>query len=790
MKRSPIRRCGGVLALFAWLFLIASSSPAAPEATEPLSLEAMRAQLTRQDAVLTNEPDDTALVRARDTAASIQTQAEALATAQQPKLTSLDARLAELGAAPKDPSLESDEVRAQRVALSDQRNDVDAEIRQARVLSVEAGQIIDRVATIRQASFQAALFQRAAPPYSFAFWSALGDNRLFDLARLDRLDKESRAALAGAMAPDARARFIGSILLAGLLLLATRWWGERYVRRRTTQSMPPGRLRRSALVLGITVAFTASAWISARLIFEGLGWNGALPDRIRELATFCVGLATFCALLASFGRGLLSCASASWRLPPLPDEVACALRFVPAILGAVVFITSLLEYVNGLISGSLALSVAISCLVAMLLTAVLVSALLAVHRARSHQALAPQGKQARRELSLNVILAFGWCAAAVSMIAVLTGYIALGNFVAKQVIWAAFVLSAMYLLLQLTDDLITSALASRGRAGVELHDRFGVAPRRVDQLAVLLSGGARLVLVILALAALVTPYGAGPGDLLGRQLQGAARGIAIGELVLSPDIILRGFLVFVLATFVFHRFRRWFEERYLPTTLLEPGMQSSLASLTGYAGAVLAVAMALAAIGVSLERITWIASALSVGIGFGLQAIVQNFVSGLILLVERPVKVGDWVIVGDAEGDIRRINVRATEIRTGDRTTVLVPNSELITKIVRNRTHSNAEGLVKVLLPMPLSIDVDITRILILEVFKAHPAILKEPAPAVFLDDVGAGRVVFNASAFVVSPRMVYGVRSEILFEIVRRLQGAGILIYEPPAIQGAPLAP
>jgi small-conductance mechanosensitive channel len=88
---------------------------------------------------------------------------------------------------------------------------------------------------------------------------------------------------------------------------------------------------------------------------------------------------------------------------------------------------------------------------------------------------------------------------------------------------------------------------------------------------------------------------------------------------------------------------------------------------------------------------------------------------------------------------------------------------------------------------MPLTTDVDVTRALILEVLNSHHAILKDPAPAVLLDDLSAGRMVFNASAFVVSPRAAYGVRSEILFEIVRRLQGAGIPMYEPPAIPSKP---
>src|SRR3546814_13057359 len=125
-------------------------------------------------------------------------------------------------------------------------------------------------------------------------------------------------------------------------------------------------------------------------------------------------------------------------------------------------------------------------------------------------------------------------------------------------------------------------------------------------------------------------------------------------------------------------------------------MRLSAATLFGYAGYVLVFSLTLSAVGIGLERVAWIASALSVGIGFGLQAVVQNFVSGLILLAERPVKVGDWVTLGGVEGDIRRINVRATEIQMGDYSTIIVPNSEFITKIVRNVTHENPLATVQI----------------------------------------------------------------------------------------------
>src|SRR5690606_2343073 len=173
--------------------------------------------------------------------------------------------------------------------------------------------------------------------------------------------------------------------------------------------------------------------------------------------------------------------------------------------------------------------------------------------------------------------------------------------------------------------------------------------------------------------------------------------------------------VFVIGLLLLNMLKRWLGEKLLPSTQMEPGMRDSIVTLLGYLGGVLVFALALVALNVNLQSIAWIASALSVGIGFGLQAVVQNFISGLILLVERPVKVGDWVSLStDVEGDIRRINVRATEIQLWDRSTVIVPNSQLITQNVRNVTQAGAQGRVRILLPMPLDTDAARVRELVL----------------------------------------------------------------------------
>jgi potassium efflux system protein len=241
--------------------------------------------------------------------------------------------------------------------------------------------------------------------------------------------------------------------------------------------------------------------------------------------------------------------------------------------------------------------------------------------------------------------------------------------------------------------------------------------------------------------------------------------------------------VFVLGLIVIRVLKRWLSDQLLPKTSLDLGMQNSMITLLGYVGGVLVFVLALAALKVDLQSIAWMASALSVGIGFGLQAIVQNFISGLILLAERPVKVGDWVSIGGVEGDIRRINVRATEIQMSDRSTMIVPNSQFITQNVRNVTLANAQGRVQIKLPMPLDTNASKARELILEVLRVHPGTLSMPAPSVQLDNLDGGSMLFSCTAYVNSPRDVSSVKSDLLFETLDRLRDAKLPMTSPQSM-------
>lgn len=182
----------------------------------------------------------------------------------------------------------------------------------------------------------------------------------------------------------------------------------------------------------------------------------------------------------------------------------------------------------------------------------------------------------------------------------------------------------------------------------------------------------------------------------------------------------------------------------------------------GYLGFMLAGMLSITVMGVSLQNVAMIAGALSVGIGFGLQNIVNNFVSGLILLVERPIKAGDWVVVGEHQGLVQKISVRATQITTLDHTTVYIPNSSLISGAVQNKTYPDRMGRVV----LPLTVDLDQNpkdlEALLLKRVESLTEVRKAPAPEVLITGVTDSQINLDLVAFVQDVGQIAKVRSDL----------------------------
>jgi small-conductance mechanosensitive channel len=265
-------------------------------------------------------------------------------------------------------------------------------------------------------------------------------------------------------------------------------------------------------------------------------------------------------------------------------------------------------------------------------------------------------------------------------------------------------------------------------------------------------------------------------------VQNTVFGFRVGDISISLDTIVSA-VVLLLIGFAATRFvQRWLERRFLPRTGLDPGLQNSVSVLFGYAGVIIALIFALSELGIDLQKIALIAGALSVGIGFGLQSVVSNFVCGIILLAERPIRVGDWVLVKNEEGYVRRISVRATEIETFDRASVIVPNQDFITGVVKNMTHGNPMGRIIIKLGVAYDSDMDRVRDMLIEIAQAHPQVMRSPPPAVLFMGFGVIALDVELRCFVTNVQNSVITRSDLNFAILRRFREVGIGIPTNPA--------
>ncbi len=367
------------------------------------------------------------------------------------------------------------------------------------------------------------------------------------------------------------------------------------------------------------------------------------------------------------------------------------------------------------------------------------------------------------------------------LVSLVIGYVTFGRFLSYELVWFNIVVGSFYLLSHLVNDFCETLLSTSNPTGKRIQNLLNLDERHLQQAASLLAALCKTVLILVMVVALLNgTFGSStPIELL----QKAAEfwgGKGLESLNIVPAHLVNALICLVVGIYVLRSVRRWLDNEFLPKTTMDTGMRVSLVTLFSNLGYVLVILLTLSTMGLQWNKLAWIVSALSVGIGFGLQEIVKNFISGLILLTERPVKVGDLVSLGNVEGDIRRINVRATEIQLGDKSTVIVPNSQLISQNVRNATMNNAQGVVTIVLTFPLNIDPVQVREILLDVYTQNERILETPEPSVTFKDLTPQGIVLSVTGNVSGQRQIGGVKSDLLFDILTRLRKEGVALSLP----------
>jgi small-conductance mechanosensitive channel len=373
-----------------------------------------------------------------------------------------------------------------------------------------------------------------------------------------------------------------------------------------------------------------------------------------------------------------------------------------------------------------------------------------------------------------------------------TGFRDLSQFVVGGVALTLVSLLLAWLASALSSDLIDSMDEGRHAWERRLKERLGVSENRF------IPGlfGLRILIHILIWVALIFALLRVWGFPTSAQmvlLRWVTHGFTIGQVTVEPTRVLIALMVLALLL-SFGSWVRTLLDQRLSHARLERGAREAAVAITGYGIIIAAALISLVVAGVAFQNLALIAGALSVGIGFGLQNIVNNFVSGLILLFERPIRTGDWIVVGSVEGFVRRISIRSTQIQTFDRADVIVPNSDLISGTVTNWMLRDTYGRVRVPIGVAYGSDTQQVKDILLRIAREQPLVIQDssaiPNPYVLFMSFGDNSLNFELRAFIRDVGERLSVLSDINFAIDAAFREAGIQIPFPQRdvhIIGAP---
>ena len=689
-----------------------------------------------------------------------------------PRLTEIKARIEQLGAPPANGEpAEPDAIAEERARLNEERAQINALTGRAESITVRASELGDRITEARRELFANTLFKRTEIGTSLfsdalvAFAQESSDVQRTYGSWLKFVWTFKWQALLG---------WAFFSLLAALLFVpgAYRLFGG--LIERDADNEDPAYTSRLSVAFWSTVIPTIAMTALAGTVYLLLNSFSILRTDVEPVISILLAVVVAIFFVSKLARAILAPKVPAWRLVNLSNGGA---RVLYRLVLAMVVVNGL-DYVLGTVSQTLGSPVVLT--VAKGFIAAILMALILLGMALVKPMVAKSGDPTEPGQAWPRVIWLSLLGAGLALLGMaLLGYVGLARFAATQIVVTGAILATMYI-----GYLSGKAVSEQGSfadtaIGRWAGTRFELGHSALDQLGLAAGLMINLLVLLLGVPLILLQWGFQVQD-IELWLYRVLTDIRIGGITISLVGIFLGVVLFVFGLLATRWFQRWLDGSVMARGRMDTGVRNSIKTGIGYLGVALAGLIGISAAGIDLSSLALVAGALSVGIGFGLQNIVSNFVSGLILLAERPFKVGDWVVTGSTEGFVKKISVRATEIETFARQSIIVPNSELINAPVGNWTHRNKLGRVDV--PIGVSYDSDPRKVMAIleEVANSHELVLSNPAPVIYFAGFGDSSLDFEVKAHLADVLSGLAVRTELRLRIFERLKAEGIEIPFP----------
>nr|WP_246272666.1 mechanosensitive ion channel family protein [Phyllobacterium pellucidum] len=686
-----------------------------------------------------------------------------------PRITEINARLDQLGPPPpQGQPPEAQIVTDERIRLTTEKAEINAVLGETEDLLIQVNRMIDAIGEARRELFTNTLSQRVDINYSLGseIVTAYGQ----ELQTMNRLVSSWwRFVVTFKWQSMLAATFFAGIAALVLLIGGRRTIGHLYFRDPGIEA--PSYLSRLAVAFWSTLMRSLTVIVFLATTYLFLGYFNVMRPDIASLIymLFCViGIVFFVHALA---QAVICPGAPNWRLvrvAPRPGRILMVLITATATITGLDYIA---DTINQIAASALSLTVAKS-LFATVLVGLLIIAMAFLKPLEDAESGATKPWPRAMRIFLFTI-------GLVPIIAAFFGYIGLARFVSQQIIINGAVLVTMYLGF-LTARAVSDENALAGtKLGQAIQKRFGLDETTMDQLGLVASIVINVFVVILGIPVILLLWGFQWSEMSAWFLT-IATGFQIGSFNISLIAIATGVLLFALFYFFTRWFQGWLDTRVMARGKLDSGVRNSIRTAVGYLGLGVAAVIGVSAAGINLSSLALVAGGLSLGIGFGMQAIVSNFVSGLILLAERPFKVGDWIETGGVGGIVKKISVRATEVETFQRQSLIIPNSSFINGSVGNWTHRNKLGRVDIAIGVSHKVDPRRVHDLLMEIARSHPLVLKNPEPFVAFSAILDSTMQFEVRVHLADLSNSGSVQNDVRFAIIDRFSEEGIEIPYP----------